>query len=490
VLAALAMGVALFGSAQARATPPPLEYSGGPILRSFTIYPLYYGNWTSSEIAAQQSFLQGLAGYISGQGAPAGQQPMTKQYGVHNATVALAFTWKPTAQPTALSDDNIRSIISQAQDAGFHGYGDEVLLMVFPAHNFTVTEPLPQCAYHGNVAVRHYYAAVPEDCKPTLPLVTAHEVFEAATDPCDFTGSKAWQEPSGNEAIDPCGTTVTLPFGQIPGAVSDARGGECSATGFTRQLTVTQVGTTANVSANWMVLDDPQLNNNPNALAVVTPNWSGGVNGVGEYLNHPIGVFWSANDQRWYVFNEDVGAMPPGVAFNVRINPCGASSDASCPAFIHTATSANTSSNETWIDDPRTNDNPSLSLLVTANATAGSIPFAFVDGLLEVGYDPMRNKWAVFTTSPSLMPVGAAFNVYVEAATDVTADSSNTISNSVYIDAPLANGHPDARVVVTQRGGDSANVGVWYDTNLSQWAIFNQDLSPMPIGATFNFLVE
>jgi hypothetical protein len=33
------------------------------------------------------------------------------------------------------------------------------------------------------------------------------------------------------------------------------------------------------------------------------------------------------------------------------------------------------------------------------------------------------------------------------------------------------------------------NIGVWYDSSLDQWSIFNQDGANMPDGAAFNVLV-
>jgi hypothetical protein len=498
------MGVAGFvvGGAEAQAKPPtvPLQYSGGPVLRSFTIYSVYYGNWTSSAIIAQQTYLGGLANYISGVGAPAGQQPMMKQYGVHAATVGSGVN--VTATPTKLSDTDIRNIITDAQIADLiPPYRGDILIMVFPAHGFTLTSG---CAYHSDVGSGQYYGVVTADCGPTLPLVTAHEVFEAASDPDAATGPYGWHEPNTDaykdaddfESIDPCSTIVTLPFGAIPGAVDDADGSDCSATnclcsttGFTRQLTVTQVATTSNTFLAAMTLDDPALDGNPNALAIVTPNWNPGGTG-GAYLNHPIGVMYDGAN--WNVFNEDGAMMPAGVAFNVRIDPCGTSTAATCPAFVHTTRSANTSANYTEIDDPRTNGNPNLSLLVTHNMTPGGVyTGTFVDGPFGVFYDLGSTRWVVaIQNEGATMPIGTAFNVFVEAASSVTAGTSNTIDDSVLINAPLANGRPNARVVVTAAVGSGANIGVWYDPGAEKWAVFNQDRSNMVTGAQFNFLVE
>jgi len=78
----------------------PLQYHGGPVLETFEIYPLYYGTWSAGDMNSQQDFLVNLAAYMSGKDAPAGSQPMMKQYGVNQATVAAAATASPTRLPS------------------------------------------------------------------------------------------------------------------------------------------------------------------------------------------------------------------------------------------------------------------------------------------------------------------------------------------------------------------------------------------------------
>lgn len=76
------------------------------------------------------------------------------------------------------------------------------------------------------------------------------------------------------------------------------------------------------------------------------------------------------------------------------------------------------------------------------------------------------------------------------------ADPGNIVENSTYIDDPAANGNPGAVLLVTQAWtleGTPTNAhvtGVWYDENRGgRWAVFNQDLAPMPEGAVFNVVI-
>jgi len=209
----------------AQCTQEPLQYHGGPILRTFRIYPLYYGNWSSTDINAQQRYLIGLAGYLSSQNAPAGQQPMMWQYGVNAATVAPAARANRAAWPATLSRNDVLNIIHANQMNGrLPAFGPTTLIMVFLAHGFGLTDGP---AYHSSESSSAFWSVVPQDVGPNLPLVTAHEVFEAAADPA-VNNDVGW-----DESVDGCCTTINLPFGEIPGAHDNTQSGICSATGYT-----------------------------------------------------------------------------------------------------------------------------------------------------------------------------------------------------------------------------------------------------------------
>lgn len=78
------------------------------------------------------------------------------------------------------------------------------------------------------------------------------------------------------------------------------------------------------------------------------------------------------------------------------------------------------------------------------------------------------------------------------------ADPSSISANSTYLQSPALDGEPDAVIFITQSwnpgGGAGAYnehpVGVWYDSEREQWAIFNQDRAPMPEGVAFNVAIS
>jgi hypothetical protein len=76
--------------------------------------------------------------------------------------------------------------------------------------------------------------------------------------------------------------------------------------------------TPENISGHNTYLDNSLTNNNPNAILYVTQNWNPGGSGD-TYNDHPIGVWYNQDTQRWAIFNQDREAMPDGAAFNVAV---------------------------------------------------------------------------------------------------------------------------------------------------------------------------
>jgi hypothetical protein len=216
----------------------PLQYHGGPFLQNFEIYPLYYGNWGASEITTQQTYVVNLAAYMSGAKAPAGEQPMMKQYGVNQVTVAAAATASPTAKPVVLTRTALLAIITANQKSGkLPAFGPHRLLVVFPAHGFSVNGCNGCGGYHASQSTSEFWAVVPADQEQ---VVIAHEIFESSADPAvnNFVG---W-----DEAVDQCdsATAIKLSFGPIPPAIDNTNGGTCSTTGYTNHNEIQVYGWT------------------------------------------------------------------------------------------------------------------------------------------------------------------------------------------------------------------------------------------------------
>jgi len=88
----------------------------------------------------------------------------------------------------------------------------------------------------------------------------------------------------------------------------------------------------------------------------------------------------------------------------------GAAFDA---VFVHRATPENISANSTYLDNPRTNDDPDVILYVTPNWNPGGGNGTYNEHPIGVWYDGGAQRWAIFNQDREPMPDGAAFNVAV-----------------------------------------------------------------------------
>ena len=249
-----------------------------------------------------------------------------------------------------------------------------------------------------------------------------------------------------------------------------------------------------NISNNWVYIDNPLTNNNPNAIVFATSNWNpGGVGGT--YNNHEIGVWYDATVKKWAVYNQDRVAMPVGASFNVAIIP------ASTSVFVQTASAANISSDGTFIDNPLTNNHLNVNLIVTANYNPAGSSGTYNNHPIGVWYDSSTNKWAIYNQDRTAMPVGAAFNVLISSSSAVvyiqTVADTNVSGNWTSLDDIHTKNNPNAVILITSNwnptggGGTYLNhsTGVWYNSGISKWAVYNQDLADMPLTAAFNIVV-
>jgi hypothetical protein len=100
------------------------------------------------------------------------------------------------------------------------------------------------------------------------------------------------------------------------GAGSDDSGSGSGGTDF--DAVFVHRATAENISADNTYLDSDVINDNPDAIVYVTPNWNPGGEG-GTYNDHPVGVWYDGERSRWAIFNQDREAMPEGAAFNVFV---------------------------------------------------------------------------------------------------------------------------------------------------------------------------
>lgn len=253
----------------------------------------------------------------------------------------------------------------------------------------------------------------------------------------------------------------------------------------------THTAITGNIFGNYTVINHPLLNNNPNALIMVTQNWNpGGVGGI--YNNHPIGVFYATSSGRWCISNYDGAAMPTNAGFNIVVaNPAST-------AFVHQATASNISLHTTTVDHPLLNGNPNAIVLVTQNYNPGGVGGTYNSHPIGVYYS--SGKWRIFNQDAVNMPTNASFNVLVpDTRTDVFVQkrAASDVSYATMIDHPLLNNNPNAIFLVTPNWNPGNGSGiynnhaihVWYNAIAGKWLIRNQNSASMSVGAGFNVLI-
>jgi len=74
-----------------------------------------------------------------------------------------------------------------------------------------------------------------------------------------------------------------------------------------------------NTFGDTSYLDDPLTNGSPGISVSVTQNWNPG-GGGGVYNDHPVGLFYDEDEDRWAVYNLDEARMPEGAAFNIAVS--------------------------------------------------------------------------------------------------------------------------------------------------------------------------
>lgn len=248
----------------------------------------------------------------------------------------------------------------------------------------------------------------------------------------------------------------------------------------------THEATEENTFLHATEIDHPAVNDDPDAIMIVTQvyNPDGEPSGV-ENDDFPE-VAYSNDSGRWMIFNVNESAMPGGAAFNVLVAEPGDM------AFVH---EADEGTSLTTIDHPSLNDESNAQFLVTRHGGSG---LPQVDDALGVSYDGSGWQIGAFSGSGAEdIPAGSLFNVIVPSDPDRTFTHSvqewnlSTDATFSYIDVSAANGNLEASVFLTHFRPDfshhslPAPFGVLYDLFEGQWAVFRQDGNELQVDTFF-----
>jgi len=240
-------------------------------------------------------------------------------------------------------------------------------------------------------------------------------------------------------------------------------------------------------------IDHPLLNDNPDAILIITHSLAG--DGSVDYNNKPTGIYYTNGSiHKWGIYNEDSSDMAVSNSFNVYIPGTKAT------AFETISTGGDSFF---YIDNALTNNKPDLKLIITHNfGSAG--PYFPIN--LGVWYSNTENKWSIFAQDEATeIPVGAKFNVLaipsnvgynfdVSFIHNATA-ASQTSNNGTAIDHPLLNNNPDAKIMVTHfddTGITSFNhtLTTYYNSAVNRWKIVTEDTPVDFEGFAFNVVLS
>jgi hypothetical protein len=190
-----------------------------------------------------------------------------------------------------------------------------------------------------------------------------------------------------------------------------------------------------------------------------------------------------------------VALLPTSTAFAASHVAAHPESGGGAVVYVHTTNTSNITNNWTNLDNSVTNNNPQAVVFVTPNWNPTGSSGTYDAHPIGVWYH--NGKWHIFNEDQTPIPVGASFNVVVlqhivQGATVHTAKATNIQANWTTLNNDQANGNHNALVFFTpnmtaQHAFNNHNTGVWF-TSQHNWAIFNQDMAAMPVGASFHIV--
>jgi hypothetical protein len=252
-----------------------------------------------------------------------------------------------------------------------------------------------------------------------------------------------------------------------------------------------QVCDSTNTTGDYTILDTAALQTTGGANLIATHLNKSSAYATQDFT-HAFGLNSVAGIYR--IFDETGAVMSVnGLYFNV-LNPTTATNGASFIQIANAGTDFGGSPQYSLITNSATDAAPDQILFITPNKDQSTVTD---NSNIAVYYSTVEAKWALYKENTfDTFPVGDAYNVFATPAgqyafTDTVKGTSSPIT---YINNPVLNGNPNAIILITQQyttsvpPNDNAT-GVWYSTDSSKWAIYNENLSNIPTGSLFNVLI-
>jgi hypothetical protein len=178
--------------------------------------------------------------------------------------------------------------------------------------------------------------------------------------------------------------------------------------GSTGSTAFVQQAMSGNTVGDSTVLYNPNTDNQPNAIIIVTPVFGA----TGLYENHPIGVWYTGS--HWAIFNEDLAPMALGELFDVVIAPAATAYEPTIGpanwAVTFTTTASNTSGASVLLS-PGGGVQGDLYWVTPNWGTAGVLNNHPTGVWYNPASDPFHGTWYLINEDLAPMPLGLTFNV-------------------------------------------------------------------------------
>lgn len=243
----------------------------------------------------------------------------------------------------------------------------------------------------------------------------------------------------------------------------------------------------ANCILNWTNLDVSVVGSDPASPMLFTHVYGTPEGTHQAYMVNSCGLWFYSTNSNWTIFDETETGFNVDWAFYV-IKPTHNGT-----AGSHVVTSGNLFYNFTLIDDPLLNNNPLAVFFISKTWELGVYDLAHVG----IWYSESDGKWTIYNEdNTGTLQLNSTYNYFIpDVGTTFFKHVAASDNYITYLDHPLLNGNPYARMLVVhdytnatgQMGYINSELGVWYDG--SHWTIYTEDTSPLFIGATFNVLI-
>lgn len=170
----------------------------------------------------------------------------------------------------------------------------------------------------------------------------------------------------------------------------------------------------ANITSAQALINLPQLNGNPAAIIMATPQ------GNTKTLNpNPLGVWYYSG--KWYVFNSNFAPMLVGLTYKIQYYL-----NAGAGQFLHLVTQQNLGAEGSYIDDPALNNKPNAQFSIIQNHAPTIRSGTWLNpNEAKAAYNPSAGKWYITNIGGQALLKGCGYNIVILPASGSTGPDPN-----------------------------------------------------------------